>query len=396
MDALSRLRDQFGNSSEELRNTADTATVTEAPALASSHLDEVRAAAALRQASEHLLSKQDPGGWWKGELETNVTMDAEDMLLREFLGIRESDATARSAAWIRSQQREDGTWGNFHGAPADLSTTIESYVALRLAGDEPDAEHMRAAAAYVRAAGGLQRARVFTHIWMALFGAWSWDDVPALPPELILLPSWMPLNVYDFACWARQTVVALSVVLAVRPVRPLPFTLGELDGPQPFAPPEGDSWVGRGLMVADRLLQRYHRHPLKPLRRFALRRAERWIADRQEADGGWGGIQPPWVYSLIALHLLGYSLDHRVIKRGLDGMQSFTIDEETRRVEACQSPVWDTSLAVIALRDAGVAAGDEALVRAAGWLADEQIRQRGDWAVRRPPATAGRLGVRVC
>src|SRR6476469_8305881 len=114
---------------------------------------------ALELARERLLALQHEDGWWQGELQTNVTMDAEDMLLREFLGIREAAATERSAAWIRSQQRADGTWANFHGAPGDLSTTIEAYWALRLAGDPPEAAHMRAAAEFVRAHGGLEGAR---------------------------------------------------------------------------------------------------------------------------------------------------------------------------------------------------------------------------------------------
>src|ERR1700719_1937900 len=103
---------------------------------------------ALERGRAHLRSLQDAGGWWKGELQTNVTMDAEDILLREFLGIREGAATERSAAWIRSQQRDDGSWSNFHGGPGDLSTTIEAYVALRLAGDRPNAAHMQSAALF--------------------------------------------------------------------------------------------------------------------------------------------------------------------------------------------------------------------------------------------------------
>src|SRR3954452_13517830 len=113
-------------------------------------LDIRTAETALAAARAHLLSLQSPEGWWKGELETNVTMDAEDLLLRQFLGIRDVGETAAAAVWIRSQQRPDGTWANFWGGPADLSTTIEAYVALRLAGDPVDAEHMRRAAAYVR------------------------------------------------------------------------------------------------------------------------------------------------------------------------------------------------------------------------------------------------------
>jgi squalene-hopene/tetraprenyl-beta-curcumene cyclase len=359
---------------------------------------------ALELAREHLLSLQDDAGWWRGELQTNVTMDAEDMLLREFLGIRRGDETERSAAWIRSQQREDGTWANFYGGPGELSTTIEAYWGLRLAGDPAEAEHMRAAAAFIRREGGLERARVFTHVWLALFGLWSWERVPALPPEVILLPPSVPLNVYDFACWARQTIVALSLVKAHRPVHPLPFDLDELrvqthaDAGRPAqAPSRRGVWLGR----LDRLLRAYERRPLAPLRRLALARAERWIVRRQEADGSWGGIQPPWVYSLMALHLAGYPLDHPVLRRGLEGLDRFMVEDrddahgvgapagESRRLEACQSPVWDTALALLALSDAGVAEDDPAMLAAARWLLDEEVSARGDWSVTRPDLEAG-------
>lgn len=347
-------------------------------------------AVSLDRAREHLLGLQHEDGWWKAELETNVTMDAEDLLLREFLGIRDAEVTEKCATWIRSQQRADGSWSNFWGGPGDVSTTIESYVALRLAGDTPDQDHMRAASEFARAEGGLETARVFTHIWMALFGAWSWEQVPVLPPELMLFPAWMPLNVYDFACWARQTVVALTVVLTYRPVRSLPFQLDELRGSEPWSGPRATSLRDRALLGLDRLLHVYHHRPLTRLREFALARAERWIVDRQEADGSWGGIQPPWVYSLMALHLRGYSLEHPVIRRGLEGLDRFTIeDDRGRRLEACQSPVWDTALAMVALADAGLPGDHPALVAGADWLLGEEITARGDWAIRRPDTPPG-------
>ena len=371
--------------------------------MASSTVDaRSEAGVALKLACEHLLSLQDDAGWWRGELQTNVTMDAEDILLREFLGVRRADETRRSATWIRSQQRDDGTWANFHGAAGDLSTTIEAYWALRLAGDPAEAQHMLAAAEFIRREGGLERARVFTHLWLALFGLWSWDRVPALPAEAILLPSWVPLNVYDFACWARQTIVALSVVKAHRPVRPLQFGLEELhtatQGPRPE---RSISRRGAWLARLDRVLRAYERHPFAPLRRLALGRAERWIVRRQEADGSWGGIQPPWVYSLIALDLAGYPLEHPVMRRGLEGLSAFTVEDyddahgvgappgPSRRLEACQSPVWDTALAMVALSDGGLAPEHPAMRRAGEWLLGEEVTVRGDWAVKRPGVTPG-------
>ena len=144
------------------------------------------------------------------------------------LGIREDVTSAQTAAWIRSQQLADGSWNIYYGGPPNLSATVESYVGLRVACDPAEAEHMKRAAEQIRAMGGVERTRVFTRIWLSLVGLWSWDDIPALPPELIFLPSWFPLNIYDFGCWARQTIVPLTIVAAPRPVRPLPVDVDEL------------------------------------------------------------------------------------------------------------------------------------------------------------------------
>ncbi len=364
-----------------------------------------------------MLGLQHPEGWWQGELETNVTMDAEDLLLREFLGLHDDAVIAAAARWIRSKQRDDGTWANFYGGPGDLSTTVEAYLALRLAGDQPDALHMKQAGSWILEQGGVEATRVFTRIWLALSGLWSWDDLPVIPPELIYLPSWFPLNIYDWGCWARQTIVALAVVQSFRPSRPLPFTIDELRAGVAPGRPASDAWA-RAFNALDHVLHRVAAPDMsavpgvitpgtaaiarvgrrgraaRSIRRAALRRCADWIIARQERDGCWGGIQPPWVYSLMALNLLGYPLDHPVMARGLAGLDRFTITEEgpegpVRRLEACQSPVWDTVLVMIALADAGLSPDHPALVSSARWVLGEEIRGPGDWQVRRPDTAPG-------
>ncbi|MFD8324171.1 squalene--hopene cyclase [Streptomyces lydicus] len=375
--------------------TAETTEPTDS--LRTAVLDDTAESArrAAARATDYLLSLQDPAGWWKGDLETNVTMDAEDLLLRQFLGIQDPRTTEAAGRHIRGEQRPDGTWATFYGGPGELSATVEAYVALRLAGDAPDAPHMARASAWIREQGGVAAARVFTRIWLALFGWWKWDDLPELPPELLYLPKWFPLNIYDFGCWARQTIVPLTIVSAKRPVRPAPFALDELHvdprrpaPPRPLAP--ATSWDGL-FQRLDKALHLYHKVALRKLRGAAMRAAAHWIIERQENDGCWGGIQPPAVYSVIALHLLGYDLDHPVLRTGLASLDRFAVwrEDGARMIEACQSPVWDTCLATIALADAGVPADHPQLVKAADWMLAEQIRRPGDWSVQRPQLPSG-------
>jgi squalene-hopene/tetraprenyl-beta-curcumene cyclase len=212
-------------------------------------IEEV-ASQTLDRARDHLLSLQSPAGWWKGELETNVTMDAEDLLLRKFLGVLTDDVAASAAAWIRSQQREDGTWANFFGGPGDLSTTVEAYAALKLAGVDPGPR----AREFIRSRGGIPKTRIFTKCFLALLGQWPWQRVTPIPVELVLFPPSAPFSIYNFACWARGTFVPLAACRALRPVRHAEIDLREIGA----KPGQTRSPVPPG-----------------PLRRAALREAER-------------------------------------------------------------------------------------------------------------------------
>jgi squalene-hopene/tetraprenyl-beta-curcumene cyclase len=340
---------------------------------------------ALDAGAERLLSLQDPGGWWVGELESNVTMTAQHLFVHHFLRTLDEDTLERCARELLSRQRPDGTWAIYHGGEPDLAATIEAYAALRLAGLDADDPRLEGARRFVTERGGIGTSRIFTRMWLALIGVWRWEDIPQIPPELVLMRPWAPLTMYDFACWARQTIVALSVVMHYRPVRPLPperacheLNLGVVPGPRTL------------LDLGDRALTRYQGASVQPGREHALALAERWIVDRQELDGSWGGIQPPWVWSLVALVCRGHGPESPYLRRGLQGWRRFMVSDGDRlRPEACQSPVWDTALAVLALRAAGVPADEPALEHAAEWLLAEEVLARGDWAVRLPGAPAG-------
>ncbi|MBV8726660.1 MAG: squalene--hopene cyclase [Candidatus Eremiobacteraeota bacterium] len=340
---------------------------------------------ALQSATDWLLAQQSPEGWWSGELETNVTMTAEHVLLLRFLGADIRAIAQGAVKHFLVNQRDDGSWALYYDGPADLSTTIEAYVALKVLGFDPSAPEMRRALAMIQRLGGLAKARVFTKIWLALFGKYPWDGIPSLPPELVFFPPSMPFNFYDFACWARGTIAPLCVVIARRPVRELGIDIPEIvvNGTQASmhrVPGSGAFWW------LDQVLKLYEHSPWRPTRNNACRRVTDWVVERQEADGSWGGIQPPWVYSLIALSIEGRNLDDPVMKRGLLGAERFVMDDDARgwRFQACMSPVWDTAWAVRALRAANFSPREPVMQRAIQWMLDEQIPAHapGDWRIR--------------
>lgn len=349
---------------------------------------EVVAAArrALERGRDHLLTLQEPDGSWCAELESNVTITAEHLFLLCAFGRADEEDTRMIATEILASQGEDGGWPIWHGGPGDLSSAVEAYFALRLAGIPADHPAMERARAFVLRNGGANRARFFTKLWLAVLGQYPWRALPELPPELIFLPPRAPLSIYRFACWARGTFVPLMVVLSQHPTYPQPVGIREIfaeepgSGPMPAPRTPGPftPWFTRGL----RLAGAYGRRPVRAVRRRAYRRIERWIVERQEADGSWGGIQPPWVYSLIALHSLGHSPDHPVMARGFDGLETFVVrDGDRLRMQGCVSPVWDTCLAAIALAEAGAPEGGGALPRARDYLLGKEVSTYGDWHI---------------
>jgi squalene-hopene/tetraprenyl-beta-curcumene cyclase len=353
---------------------------------------------AIDRCHEFFRQNQYADGYWWGELESNPTMEAEYLMLCHFLGKTDPERWRKLCNHILKRQQEDGSWGLYYTAPGDLSTSVECYFALKLAGHSPDSPELAKARNFILSRGGVPKTRVFTKIWLALFGQWDWKGVPNLPPEMILVPPVIPFNVYDFSAWSRPTIVPMMIILSHRPHCPVPdwANLDELY-PMPrsetdYSLPKTQSGWGwsRLLYHMDRLAGLYQRLPVHPFRKFAERKVLEWILEHQEADGSWGGIQPPWVYSLIALHYMGFPTDHPVMDKGFNGIDGFAIEgEETITVQACISPVWDTCLAQLALIESGAEPSGEMVQRSTRWLLDQQILEPGDWQVRAKNAEPG-------
>ncbi len=347
---------------------------------------------AVKNTLSYYLDRQHPDGYWWDELESNVTMISEYLMLLHFLGLRDEERDKKIVHNILRNQRADGTWSLFYGGRGDLSTTVEAYFALKLAGFSADDESLRKAGEFILREGGIETSRAFTKIYLALFGLYDWRAIPSIPVELNILPAWFPLNIYNFSSWARSTFVPLAMICAFKPVRTLNsgMTLRELYREPDKVPPITSgklprfSWK-RLSIALDRLVKVYERLPVRLFHKTALKRTEKWILDHQEQTGDWGGIQPAMINSILALSAMGYSNTSEPVRKGLDALKKFTIEKDHELIlQSCISPVWDTALTSLAMLNAGMDKYHPSLKKACAWLASKQIFRRGDWSVKRP------------
>jgi squalene-hopene/tetraprenyl-beta-curcumene cyclase len=348
----------------------------------------------MERSQDYLLSLQHPEGYWWATLESNVTMTAELVLLYFIWGIAERLPLEKIKNYVLNQQRDHGGWELYYDDGGDLNCTIEAYMALRLLGCRPEEPYLEKAKHRILSWGGVTRARIFTKLNLALIGCYDWQGLPSLPPWLMLLPAGGWFSIYDMSSWARSSTVPLIIVFAQKPVYPQGFTLDELYVEPPAErryelPQKGDwtdmfVWLDRGLKWAEA-------NHLTPWRNEGLLAAERWILQRQEETGDWGGIQPAMVNSLLALRCLGYDLAEPAVVRGFRAVEKFCVESPTEYwMQPCVSPVWDTALTVRALVESGLPPDHPALVRAGEWLLSKQILNTyGDWAVKNPYARPG-------
>jgi len=337
-------------------------------------------------------------GFWVGEIEANATLTAEYVFFMHFMDTVDELRQKKMVHYLQETQLPDGAWNIYYGGPGDLSTTLEAYCAMKLAGERPDSPAMARAREFILAGGGVGRARVFTKIFLALLGVFPWSGCPALPPEIMLFPRGVPLNIYEMSSWARSTVVPLLVIWHHKPTIPAHrgFALPELGtsaadrlSPGTVEGSSDGAWE-RLFVLGDRVMKRYERRRLSSVRTKALQAAETWVLERQDPTGDWGGIMPAMMNSLMALKCLGYPMDHPAVRRGLEAVHRFAIeDARSLRLQSCVSPVWDTANTCLALLEGGLEPDHEAIRSAVKWLWSKQARERGDWSVKNPGAEPG-------
>lgn len=353
------------------------------------------AAQAIARTRGWLLDRQNDDGSWCAELEGDTILESETILMLAFLGREHTTIARRAAAYLVGKQLPEGGWTKYPGGGLDISASVKAYFALKLTGHDPAADFMVRAREAIRSHGGADAVNSFTRFYLALLGQISYEHCPAVPPELVLLPKWFPVNLYAMSAWSRTIVVPLSIVAALEPVRPIEPERGIhelfLRKPEHWPPlrcpglPGGTGWLSwdHFFRVINRLLKFGQRKRWMPWRKKAVEAARQWILDRFHKSDGLGAIFPPVIFSVVALKALGYDDGSPEVQECMKQLRRLSLDdarEGTTRIQPCLSPVWDTGLTMRALALAGVPADDPAIIRAAGWLRDRQTTDPGDWS----------------
>jgi len=352
--------------------------------------------AAIERSQTYLLSQQKPEGYWVGELMVDATLVADTIAYHHWNGKVDVRWQRKAVNHILSMQLPDGGWNIYYGGPAEVNATIKCYLALKLAGVSVTDRRMLRAREVALNLGGVPRMNTFSKLYLALLGLYTWDYVPTIPCEVILLGKWFYVNFNEMSSWSRSMLVPLAIINHFKPTRPLknntrldelyPEGIHERD--LALAPdPERLTWRNffLGLDRLHKFAEWFAENGIHPFRKRALRKAEQWMIERFDGSDGLAAIFPAMLNSLIALKALGYADDHPLVLRAEHELKKLEHEtEHSVRIEPCFSPVWDTAIVNICLHESGVSSDHPALKRSTEWLMTKEIRFRGDWQYKNP------------
>ncbi|MCG3148481.1 MAG: Squalene--hopene cyclase [Verrucomicrobiae bacterium] len=347
-----------------------------------------RLAAGIAGAQEWLLERQANDGHWCAELEGDTILESEYLIYLHFIDKLDQETLRKAANYIRSKLLPGGGVAIYPGGPVEISASVKAYMALKWAGDALDAPHMVRTRQAILDHGGITKCNTFTKMYLAMIGLYPWDGCPAIPPELILFPKWFSFSIYNMSSWSRAMLVPLAMIRANEPVKPLPvgWEIDELWANRNLAlPRDEETFTWHNFFLAwNTILKFLHRyHPCRSLRRYALRKCERWVIEHGRTPGGLGAIFPAMANYVMSLRTIGYANDSYLVAHGITEMEQLKIeDEDTVRLQPCFSPVWDTAITVNALHESGLPATHPALQHAARWLLDKEVRRPGDWIIK--------------
>ena len=349
---------------------------------------------AITRSQSFLLSEQKPEGYWVGELMVDSTLVSDMLAFYHWWGKVDAAWQQKAVNTLFSMQLADGGWNIYPNGPAEVNATIKAYLALKLAGIPVTDPRMLKAREMARSLGGVPRMNTFSKLYLALIGLVGWEHVPTIPCEVLLIGKWFHVNFWEMSNWSRAMIIPLAIINHFRPTRRIAVDLDELypngkwELDESLRPRYFDFGLRNMFLWLDRLhklAEWVSRQGLHPFRGAALKRAETWMVERFEGSDGLAAIFPAMLNALIALIALGYPDDHPEVVRAHNELIKLQHETPTKvRIEPCFSPVWDSAIVAICLRESGVPADHPRLVRAIDWILEKEIRFRGDWIHKNP------------
>jgi len=365
-----------------------------------SRLDRPALDRAIASATQALLDCQRGDGHWVFELEADATIPAEYVLLKHYLDEPLDAALEQKfAVYLRRQQGAHGGWPLFADGDFDMSASVKVYFALKMIGDPADAPHMARAREAILSRGGAKQSNVFTRVLLSLYGVMTWNSVPVMPVEIMLLPRWFPFHLTKISYWGRTVIVPLLVLQALKPLAKnrRGVTIDELflENPRDIGPPERAPHQKAGWFAFFRIIDRILRaaEPRFPaaMRQRAIARAVDFVTERLNGEDGLGAIYPAMANSVMMFEVLGYAKGHphaALARASVDKL--VVVAEHEAYCQPCVSPVWDTGLVCHALLEAGDDAATASVGRGLKWLLPKQVLDvKGDWTARRPHVRPG-------
>ncbi|PRQ36964.1 putative cycloartenol synthase [Rosa chinensis] len=127
--------------------------------------------------------------------------------------------------YLYNHQNKDGGWGLHIEGPSTMFCTALSYVSLRLLGEEMDGGDgaMEKARKWILHRGGVTTIPSWGKMWLSVLGVYEWDGNNPLPPELWLLPYFLPVHpgLGRMWCHCRMVYLPMSYLYGKRFVGPI-------------------------------------------------------------------------------------------------------------------------------------------------------------------------------
>ena len=315
--------------------------------------------AAIDTSLEYLKSIQAKSGAWEGEMEWSPVITAQYVIVRRIVGEPLlANRRPEFVAYFARTQTADGGWGLHPESNASLFVTTLVYVALRFLGESPTAPRLAAARALIAESGTPLACPTWGKLWLAFCNLYEFEGINPVPPELWLLPSWLPFHPARFYCHTRLIYLGMSylwgkefrtpaddICLALRkelygaPYESVDFgrSQGMVSGRDRFVPPS------RILEAAYRILSLARRWVPAGVRRAANARALSLIEFEQRSTD-FAALSP--VNGLLnVLSLFAADPRHPGLAPSLAATEHWLWRSEAGGSRLCgaRSQVWDTA-----------------------------------------------------